>query len=217
MSASPPPGLGTSAGSYPEHRVVLVRRGRVLEALTLGWNVVGIVVLAVAAVTAGSVALAGFGFDSLIEIGASTVVLWELAGSHRGRQRTGLRLIGAAFALLALYLGAQSVWALSTHHIAGTSATGITWTTATAVVMLALAYGKHRTGTALNNPVLTTEARVTVIDAILAVAVLAGLVLNAGFGWWWADPAAALLVVGYAGKEAAHLLCPSVHTEPGSV
>lgn len=157
--------------------------------------------------------MAGFGLDLLIEIGASTVVLWELADS----QRTGLCLIGAAFALLALYLGVRSVWALSTQHLAGTSLAGITWTTATAVVMLALAYGKNRTGTALSNPVLTTEARVTVVDAVLAVAVLVGLVLNAGFGWWWANPAAGLVVVGYAVKEAAHLLGPSTNPEPASV
>jgi len=186
----------------------LLLRGRLLEVTTLGWNVIGIVVLAMAAVAAGSVALAGFGLDSLIEIGASTVVLWELADSRPDRQRTGLRLIGASFALLAVYLTAQSVWALATHHIAGHSAAGVVWTAATAMVMLALAYGKHRTGTALANPVLITEARVTVVDAALAVAVLVGLVLNAGLGWWWADPSAGLILVGYATREADQLLRP---------
>ena len=195
----------TLAGDHTG-REQLLRRGRILEAVTLGWNVVGIVVLAVASVAAGSVALAGFGLDSLIEIGASIVVLWELADSHPDRQRAGLRLIGVAFALLAAYLAAQSAWALIAHHVARPSGTGIAWTAATAAGMLALAYGKDRAGTRLNNPVLTTEARVTVVDAVLSLAVLVGLVLNARLGWWWADPVAGLVIVGYALAEARHSL-----------
>ena len=85
----------------------LLRRGRMLEVITLAWNVAGIVVLAIAAIGARSVALAGFGLDSLIEIGASTVVLWELAGTGEDRQRRALRLIGSAFVALAAYLAVQ--------------------------------------------------------------------------------------------------------------
>ncbi|MGW0885537.1 hypothetical protein [Streptomyces sp. NPDC002671] len=91
-------------------RTALLRRGFALEYATLLWNVIGIVVLAAAAVTARSVALAGFGLDSLIEIGASTVVIWELSGTGEARQRRALRLIGAGFAALALYLLVQSTW-----------------------------------------------------------------------------------------------------------
>ncbi len=142
------------------------------------------------------------------------MVLWELTGSHPGRRRTGLRLIGAAFTLLAVYLSVQSMWALSSHHVVRHSPTGIVWTSVTAAVMLALGHGKHRTGTALANPVLSADARVTVVDAALALVVLAGLVLNARFDWWWADPAAGLVLVGYALKEAAHLLRPSAPSQP---
>ena len=138
----------------------LLRRGRILEGITLGWNVAGIAVLAAAAVAARSVALAGFGLDSLIEIGASIVVLWELSGSGQDRQRRALRLIGGAFVALAVYLTIQAVL------------------------------------------VLVTEGRVTLVDGILAVAVLAGLVLNAAAGWWQADPLAALVIVFYALREA---------------
>jgi divalent metal cation (Fe/Co/Zn/Cd) transporter len=186
-------------------RRALVRRGFALEWATLGWNVAGIVVLSVAAISARSVALAGFGLDSLIEIGASTVVIWELSGTGADRQRRGLRLIGYAFAALAVYLLVQSTVVLVTGYHPRHSLAGIAWTAVTAAVMFALAAGKARTGRALDNPVLRTEGRVTVIDGILAVAVLLGLVLNAVAGWWWADPAAGYVLVYYAAREVREI------------
>src|ERR1700758_316447 len=97
-------------------RQILIRRGFALEWATLGWNVAGIIVLAVAAGAARSVALAGFGLDSLIEIGASTVVIWELSGTGADRQRRGLQMIGYAFAALAAYLLVQSTVVLATGY-----------------------------------------------------------------------------------------------------
>ena len=182
-------------------RSALLRRGFALEYVTLAWNVAGIVVLAIAAVSARSVALAGFALDSLIEIGASTVVIWELSGTGEQRQRRGLRLIGYAFAALAVYLLVQSTVVLAIGHHPRHSPLGIAWTGATAAVMFALAAGKARTGQALDNPVLSTEGRVTLIDALLAGAVLLGLALNAGLGWWWADPVAGYVLVFYAARE----------------
>lgn len=182
-------------------RPVLIRRGFILESLTLAWNMVGIVVLAIAAINASSVALAGFGVDSLIEIGASTVVIWELTGTGHERQRRALRLIGCAFAALAMYLLVQATVVLVTGFHPRHSPLGIAWTAVTAVAMFALAGGKARTGRALDNPVLRTEGRVTMIDGILAAAVLLGLALNGGLGWWWADPAAGYVLVYYAARE----------------
>ncbi|HUA42259.1 MAG TPA: cation transporter [Streptosporangiaceae bacterium] len=184
---------------------LLVRRGYVMEFATLGWNVVGVVILAIAAITARSVALAGFGLDSLIEIGASTVVVWELSGTGEERQRRGLRLIGYAFAALALYLLIQSSLVLAIGYHPRHSPLGIAWTAVTAIVMFALAAGKARTGRELDNPVLRTEGRVTAIDGILAVAVLLGLILNAAAGWWWADPAAGYVLVYYAAREVREI------------
>ena len=186
-------------------REALLRRGFVLEYVTLSWNVVGIVVLALAAVSARSVALAGFGLDSLIEIGASTVVIWELSGTGEERQRRGLRLIGYAFGALAVYLLTQSTVVLVSGYHPRHSVPGIIWTAATAAAMFTLASGKARTGRALNNPVLRTEGRVTMIDGILATAVLLGLTLNAAFGWWWADPAAGYVLVFYAAREVREI------------
>lgn len=181
-------------------------RGKRLEATTLVWNVVGLVVLAVAAIRAGSVALGGFGIDSLIEIGASTVVLWELVDAHHARQGRALKLIGVAFAGLAVYLAVQGSLLLALGDHPGHSYLGIAWTGLTAVLMFALARGKSATGRALGNPVLQTEGNVTMVDGILAVAVLVGLALNAAFGWWWADPAAGYVLVYYGSREAHHAL-----------
>lgn len=185
--------------------VSLRRDGVLLERITLAWNIIGVAVLAVTATTASSVALAGFGFDSLIEIGASTVVLWELSGGGEQRQRRALRLIGLAFIALAVYLLLQSSVALVAGHRAHHSPIGILWTATTAVVMFVLAAGKTHTGKALGNPVLITEGKVTFIDGVLAVAVLAGISLNAAFGWWWADPLAGFVIVYYAAREALHI------------
>ena len=187
---------------------VLLRRGRALEVITLGWNVAGIVVLAVAALGARSVALAGFGLDSLIEIGASTVVLWELSGTGEDRQRRALRLIGVAFAALAAYLAVQSAVVLAAGYRPGHSILGIAWTAVTAATMFMLAAAKARTGRVLGNPVLSMEGRVTLVDGILASAVLAGLALNASAGLWWADPLAALVIVFYALREARAIFLP---------
>jgi divalent metal cation (Fe/Co/Zn/Cd) transporter len=197
-------------------RPVLVRRGFSLEYLTLGWNIAGIVVLAIAAVSARSVALAGFGLDSLIEIGASTVVIWELSGTGAERQRRGLRLIGYAFAALALYLLIQSTVVLLAGYHPRHSPLGIAWTAVTAIAMFALAAGKARTGNELGNPVLRTEGRVTAIDGILATAVLTGLVLNAVAGWWWADPAAGYVLVYYAAREVREIFSGREHNDKSS-
>lgn len=190
----------------PQEEKRLLRLGYVLEGITLGWNVVGIAVLAIAAIAARSVALGGFGLDSLIEIGASTVVIWELSGSGEARQRTALRAIGTAFVILAVYLAAQSTYVLVTASRPHHSVLGIVWTAATAAVMFGLAAGKARVGRALDNPVLRTEGRVTMVDALLASAVLTGLALNAGLGWWWADPLAGYVILFYGLQEANVLL-----------
>ena len=191
----------TIADAGPERERSLVRRGLRLEYATLGWNVVGSAVVLAAAVLARSVALAGFGLDSLIEIVASLVVVWQLTGVTHAREARALRIIGFAFLLLAAYIAAQSSYVLATGFRPHHSLAGIVWLALTVVAMFALAWGKGRTGSALGNRVLKTEARVTLIDGYLAVAVLAGLVLNATLGWWWADPLAGLVIVFYGARE----------------
>ena len=186
----------------PERREQLLRRGLRLEYATLGWNVVEIGFLVVAAVSASSVALAGFALDSFIEIFASIVVVRQLKGiqSAQGDQRA-LRSIGVAFFLLALYIGVQAVVTIALGIRPDSSPLGIVWLAATCVVMFGLAAGKSRTGRLLGNPVLSAEAKVTVVDGTLAAAILVGLVLNAAFGWWWADIAAGAVLVAYGLRE----------------
>ena len=137
---------------------------------------------------------------SLIEIVASAVV-WQLKGVDKPREQKALRLIGVAFMLLALYIGAQSSHVLAVAFRPHHSQVGIAWLALTALAMFTLAYAKSNTGCALDNRVLETEARVTMIDGLLALAVLIGLVLNAAFGWWWADPLAAFVIVYYGLRE----------------
>jgi divalent metal cation (Fe/Co/Zn/Cd) transporter len=185
----------------------LLRRGLALEYATLSWNIVGTVVVIAAALATSSVALAGFGLDSMVEIGASTVVIWQLKGTGGAdREFRALRLIGFAFIALAIYVTAQTAYTVLTASHPDHSPLGIGWTAVTCVVMLALAAAKARTGRALGNRTLQTEARVTLIDAYLAASVFAGLLLNAVVGWWWADPVAGLVVVYYGIREAREAL-----------
>jgi divalent metal cation (Fe/Co/Zn/Cd) transporter len=189
----------------------LRRRGLRLEYVTLGWNVVGSILVLAAAVAARSVALAGFGLDSLIEIVASLVVVWQLQEMQAvERERRALRVIGVAFLLLATYIAGQSIYVLVSDVRPHDSLLGIVWLALTAVAMFALAAGKRATGRALGNRVLQTEARVTVVDGLLATAVLSGLILNAALGWWWADPAAAFVIVYYGLREGRHALHETV-------
>jgi len=176
----------------------LLERGVRLEYLTLGWNVVGSIVVIGAAVSSRSVALAGFGLDSLIEIFASIVVVWHLKDvAGKQREQRALRLIGSAFFILATYVLIQAMYSLINGSEPERSWLAIWWLLATLLTMLLLAWGKHQTGKRLNNAVLMTEAHVTLVDACLAGAVLTGLGLDAFLGWWWADPLAGLVVVYY--------------------
>jgi divalent metal cation (Fe/Co/Zn/Cd) transporter len=132
------------------------------------------------------------------------VVVWQLRGGGKERERQALRLIGIAFFALALYVLIQSARTLASQAHPATSPLGMVWLAATVAAMLLLAWGKYRTGAQLDNPVLLTESRVTLVDAYLAASVLVGIALNALLGWWWADPFAALIIVYYGIREGLH-------------
>ncbi|WP_392535757.1 cation diffusion facilitator family transporter [Nostoc sp. C117] len=189
----------------------LLRRGLLLEYLTLGWNVVGSIIVILSGMEANSIALVGFAFDSLIEIGASMIVIWQLMGVSQRREKQALRSIGTGFFVLATYILTHSLETLLAQVHPSQSIIGIAWLVATFIVMLSLAWGKEVTGEKLGNSILKAEARVTVIDAYLAGSVLVGLLLNTFFGWWWADPIAGLVIVFYGFKEGWHAWVESSH------
>jgi divalent metal cation (Fe/Co/Zn/Cd) transporter len=190
----------------PDARPRLQRRALRLEYATIAWNLGEAVLTIALGIAAGSLALIGFGTDSVIEVFASSVVVWHVLPGHETdhpeRTRLALRLVAAAFALLALVLAGAAIRDLATGRRAGESPFGIAYLAVTAVVMFSLAGAKHRVARALGSSPLRSEAAMTFLDGILSSATLAGLALNAALGWWWADPAAALVVAVAAAGEA---------------
>lgn len=189
-----------------QSEVVLRRRGLWLEYLTIGWNVIEAVVAVGAGMAASSIALVGFGFDSMIEVVAASVVVWQFRAELRGgvdddRERRALKLIAVTFFVLAAYVTFEAVRDLLVAEEAEPSMVGIVLASLSLVVMPALAWLKLRTGRQLNSRTLVADSAETFLCAWLSAILLAGLVLNATVGWWWADPAAALGIAWLAVRE----------------
>jgi divalent metal cation (Fe/Co/Zn/Cd) transporter len=187
-------------------RTRLTRLGLRLEWATIVWNVGEAALTIVLGIAAASLALIGFGSDSIIEVFASSVVVWHLAPGHEVdhpvRTARALRLVGIAFALLAVILLGFSLRDLLTQRVPEESVWGIVYLGLTAFVMLGLAVAKRRVADRLDSAPLRSEASMTYLDAALAAGTMLGLLLNATLEWWWADPAAALLVAFAAANEA---------------
>jgi divalent metal cation (Fe/Co/Zn/Cd) transporter len=185
----------------------LRRRGLALAGLTVAWNVVEAVVAITAGVAAGSIALIGFGFDSTIEVMSAVVVAWHFQrelheGYDEDRERRALRLIAVSFFVLATYVATESLRGLFlTDTEAGESTAGIVLAAISLVVMPALAWAKRRTADGLDSRTLRADSTETMLCAWLSGVLLAGLVLNATLGWWWADPLAAIAIAAFAVTE----------------
>jgi len=169
--------------------------------LTIGWNVVEGVIAVWAGIADGSLALVGFGLDSFIEVFAGGVVLWQLRGVAEEREARALRLIALTFFVLAGYVVAEGVRDLLTGNEAGESTVGIVLAGVSLVVMPLLAWAKLRTGRELGNPVIMADSTETALCAYLSAILLGGLVLNATYGWWWADTLAAFGIAALALRE----------------
>ena len=185
-------------------REALEARGLRLEYATIAWNGVEMVIAIGLGIAARSLALVAFGLDTLGELFASGVVVWHLRHPGRDGVRTtarALRLVAWAFFVLAIVVTVGAIWALVTAATPDESPIGIGYLALTAVVMLSLGAAKRATGRRLGSEPLEAEARMSIIDAALALGVLIGLAANALFGWWWADPVAALLVAAAAARE----------------
>jgi divalent metal cation (Fe/Co/Zn/Cd) transporter len=182
---------------------VLLARGRRLQLATIAWNVMEVFVTIGLGIAAGSLALVAFGLDSIVEVFASVVAIWYIADHHEDRRSLrALRMVAAAFLVLAVYLFVASAYAIAAHDVAGSSPWGIAYLVVTAAVMFGLARVKAVTARAANSPPLRAEASMTFLDGCLATGILTALILNTAFGWWWADPGAAALVGAACVREA---------------
>ncbi|GAA1855322.1 cation transporter [Pseudonocardia ailaonensis] len=181
---------------------MLRRRVRLLVATTITYNVVEAVVAITSGTLAGSVALIGFGLDSVIEVSSAAAVAWQFAGRDpERRERTALRVIAWSFFALAAYVTVESLRALFGAAEAGHSRVGIVLVALSVLVMPFLSWAQRRAGRELGSASAVADSKQTLLCTYLSVAVLAGLLLNATLGWWWADPAAGLVLAALAVRE----------------
>lgn len=202
-----------SLAAAPARRALLHRALR-LEYLTVGWNLVEGAIAISAALVAGSVALLGFGIDSFVESNSGSVLVWRLRAEAAGGrdeatierfERRAERLVGISFFALAAYIVFDAITTLLSQERPDASPVGIALTAISIGVMLWLARAKRRTAAELGSRALAADAEQTQACWYLSVVVLTGIGLNALFGWWWADPAAALgvsLILVREGREA---------------
>jgi divalent metal cation (Fe/Co/Zn/Cd) transporter len=200
------PAEATSRASGTERQAKLIALGKRLQYFTIAWNSLEGMAAIAAGLLAGSISLVGFGLDSFIEVTSGIAALWRVASEpnseRRARaERIGLRIIGICFVVLALYVAIDSIAVLIRHEAPRQSNFGIGVAIASLIAMPLLARAKRRVGAGLRSAAVTADARQTNFCVYLSAVLLLGLALNALFGWWWADPTAALLMVPLIAKE----------------
>ncbi len=193
------------------NRPALVKRGRHLEYFTIGYNSLEGLIAVAAGLMAGSIALVGFGFDSLIEVTSGAVLLWRLHADvdEARRERVeaiSLRIVGACFVVLAIYVTYDSVKSLIRREAPEESLVGIGLASVSLVVMPLLVRAKRRVARGINSGALMADSKQTELCTYLSAILLGGLLLNALLGWWWADPLAALVMVPIIVKEGIEAL-----------
>lgn len=187
-------------------RQVIAHRGKRLEYFTIAWNGLEGIVGVIAGVFAGSISLVGFGIDSFIEVVSGVALLWRMSvdADVHGRERNerlALRIVGACFIALAVYIGYESINDLIHKKIPESSLAGIILAVAALVVMPLLSRAKRRVGIQLGSAAMKADAKQATFCTYLSAILLAGLLLNAAFGIWWADPVAALVMVPIIANE----------------
>jgi divalent metal cation (Fe/Co/Zn/Cd) transporter len=188
-------------------RTAFVQRGRRLEYFTIGWNAIEGAIAVAAGAIAGSIALVGFGLDSFIEVTSGLTLLWRMsvdADVHRRElnEKRALRIVGACFLMLAVYVTYESVSDLWSRKASEHSVAGIMLACVSLIVMPLLSKAKRRVGHALGSAAMHADAKQTEFCTYLSAILLVGLLLNATFGFWWADPVAGLVMVRIIAKEA---------------
>jgi len=193
-------------GSALTDRAAMVRLGRKLEYFTIGWNSFEGVVAVVAGLVAGSTALVGFGIDSFIEVTSGAALLWRMAVDadvqrREQNEKLALTIVGLCFLGLAAYLVYESLSDLVRKHAPEHSIPGVALACAALVVMPLLSRAKRKVGNALASGAMNADAKQTEFCAYLSAILLIGLLLNALFGLWWADPVAALVMAPIIANE----------------
>lgn len=186
----------------PGERARLGRRAQLLAGASVGYNLVEAVIALAAGLVAGSVALLGFGLDSVIEVSSGLVILWQFR--HRlpeSREQQALRVIAASFVVLAAVVAVESTRALVTGAEPEASPVGIGLAAASLCIMPFLSWAQRRTGRALRSSTVVADSTQTLLCTYMSAVLLGGLVLNAAMGWAWADPVAGLVIAGVALKE----------------
>jgi divalent metal cation (Fe/Co/Zn/Cd) transporter len=184
----------------------IAQRGKRLECFTIAWNSIEGLLAVIAGAVAGSISLLGFGFDSFIEVTSGATLLWRMAvdSEERARERNdklSLRIVGTCFLALSAYIAYESVSDLINRKAPSHSIPGIILACVSLVVMPILSHAKKGVGRELGSAAMNADARQTDFCMYLSAILLAGLVLNAMLGWWWADPVAALIMVPIIAKE----------------
>ena len=190
-------------------RAAVLRSGLNLEYFTVGWNALEAMVALVCGALAGSIALTGFGLDSLIEMSSAGVLLWRLQSDsnemrREATERRALKLVGLSLVILAVYIAGESIMNLIRREAPERSLPGIALAIAVLIVMPVLARAKRKVASAIASPALQADSRQTDICAYLAAILLLGLLLNAALGWWWADSTAGLVMaplIAYEGVQ----------------
>lgn len=191
-----------------------LKQGIILEWFTIAWNFIEAFIAVAAGFIAGSIALVGFGFDSVIEFVSGITLLWRLYYEYSGKssenfekiEKKAVFIVGITFFLLAAYVLFEAVSILWNREAPDESTIGIVLSIASLVIMPLLAYGKIKIAQRLGSRALEADAKETIACSYLSFTLLLGLGLNAWIGWWWADPAAALLMVPWLVKEGLELV-----------
>ena len=192
-------------------RAAAVQSGVNLEYFTIGWNAVEALVALICGAVAGSIALAAFGLDSLIEASSGGILLWRLRSDHDAArreavERCALKLVGISLLVLAAYVAGESILSLVRREVPDRSLPGIALAAAALIAMPILARAKRKVASAIASQALRSDSRQTEICAYLSAILLLGLLLNAALGWWWADAVAGLVMVPLIGCEGAQAL-----------
>lgn len=193
----------SATGSFDAaERSRLGRRAQLLAAASVSYNLVEAVVAITAGLVAGSVALVGFGLDSIVEVSSGLIILWQFRHPlPESRERTALRLMAISFFALAAYVVVESVRALASGHTPDASPVGIALAAASLAIMPLLSWAQRRTGRALGSNAVVADSTQTLLCTYLSAVLLVGLVLNATLGWHWADPVAGLVIAAVALRE----------------